>query len=150
MTEITFKRTGPENTDGGVPGELKIGDSAWPTIERGEGYSFARKGEFTLQMDVKNSNRRVECLRLNHPGIRAHLIHDAMNDDHHNLTGCMAPGITTSTEGICGSAEAMRQIFDALGGFTQGKEVKILIENNIVGDETGEQWIQRRLASGKY
>ena len=150
MVDIIFKRTGPENTRGGVPGELTIGKNVWPTIERGGGYTFARKGEYTLKMDMKATGRRVKCLRFDHDGIRTHLIHDALNDNHMNLAGCIAPGQKATEEGIEGSEKAMAEVFLSLGGFVQGATKTIMIENNISGNETGEQWKRRRKAEGKY
>jgi hypothetical protein len=150
MADITFKRTGPENSKGGVPGELTIGSKTWPTIERGGGYTFVRKGEYTLKMDIKATGRKVQCLRFDHDGIRTHLIHDALNDNHANLAGCIAPGQSKNDNCIKGSAEAMKEVLIALGGSVQGTAKTILVENNITGDETGEQWMRRRQAAKKY
>ena len=149
MADITFKRTGPEK-NGGVPGELTIGSKTWPTLERGGGYTFVRKGEYTLKMDMKATGRSVKCLRFDHDGIRTHLIHDALNDNHMTLAGCIAPGQSADDDGINGSAEAMKEVFLTLGGFVQDKNKSISVENNITGSETGLQWMQRRKAAGKY
>ena len=149
MADITFKRTGAEK-NGGVPGELTIGSKTWPTIERGGGYTLVRKGEYTLKMDMKATGRSVKCLRFDHDGIRTHLIHDALSDNHMNLAGCIAPGQSTDGDGIIGSAEAMKEVFLALGGFVQVKNKSISVENNITGSETGLQWMRRRKAAGKY
>ncbi len=149
MADITFKRTGSVNKNGGVPGLLTIGSTSWPTIERGVAYTFVRKGEYTLEMDVKHTGRAVNCLRFNHDGIRTHLIHDALGDDHHALSGCIAPGQSASDKGIAGSAEAMKEVFLALGGYKKGSTMTILVENNIVGDENSDQWMRRRVSEGK-
>jgi len=150
MSDITFKRTGTINENGSVAGELTIGEKTWPTIERGSKYTFVRKGDYTLKMDIKNTGRKVECLRFNHDGIKTHLIHDALNDRHTNLQGCIAPGLTSNEKGIVDSAKAMKEVLAALGGFTEGKTKTISVINNITGDETGEAWIRRRLAEKKY
>lgn len=149
MSDIVFKRTG--TYQGGAPaGELKIGDKSWPTIERGGGYTWVRAGTYTLEMDIKRTGRKVQCLRFDHDGIRTHLIHDALGDSHYNLQGCIAPGRTKTEDGIQDSAEAMKEVFLALGGFTQDALKTITVENNIAGDETGEQWMRRRQSEGKY
>ncbi|WP_046869497.1 DUF5675 family protein [Microvirga massiliensis] len=150
MVDIVFKRTGTVNANGSVPGELTIGTKVWPTIERGGGYTFVRMGEYTLKMDMKATGRKVQCLRFDHAGIRTHLIHDALNDSHTNLEGCIAPGLSSDADGIKQSAEAMKEVWLALGGFTQGTNKTIRVENNITGDETAEAWIRRRQAAGKY
>lgn len=150
MADIGFKRTGAVNGNGSIPGELTIGAKSWPTIERGASYTFVRQGEYTVKMDVKATGRKVNCLRFDHDGIRTHLIHDAQNDNHANLEGCIAPGLTSDTNGIKDSAKAMLEVFDALGGFVLGTKKTINIENNITGDETGEDWMKRRKDAGKY
>ena len=53
MADIIFKRIGTINRNGSVPGELRIGQLRWPTIERGGHYTFVRKGEYQLLMTHK-------------------------------------------------------------------------------------------------
>jgi hypothetical protein len=44
----------------------------------------------------------------------------------------------------------MIDIFAALGASSRGRGLTILVENNIRGDETKEEWIKRReAAAGK-
>jgi hypothetical protein len=59
-------------------------------------------------------------------------------------SGCIAPGITATSTGIVNSQLAMQQVFTALGGYVEGKFKTITVINNISGDETKEQWINRR------
>ena len=150
MADITFKRTGDATKEGPILGELTIGAKTWPTVERGSAYTFVRKGEYQLVMDVKNTGRKVKCLRFDHDGIRTHLIHDALNDRHTNLSGCIAPGLKDGAKGYKDSAKAMLEVWAALGGYKKGVTKTIKIENNIMGDETAEQWIRRRKTDGKY
>jgi hypothetical protein len=150
MVEIVFRRRSAVNANGSVPGTLTIGAKSWPTIERGGPYTFVRKGEYTVKMDIKNTGRRIRCLRFDHDGIRTHLIHDSLNDNHRNLLGCISPGKTASNTGVTDSEEAMREVFQALGGFEQSLTKTITVENNIRGDETGEAWMRRRREAGKY
>jgi hypothetical protein len=150
MSDITFKRTGTVNDNGSVMGELTVGEKTWPTVERGDGFTFVRMGQYNLKMDEKATGRRVPCLRFDHDGIRTHLIHDALNDNHKDLEGCIAPGLTKSDNGITGSPEAMNEVFVALKGFRQDAIVTITVDNNISGDETGDAWMRRRKAAGKY
>ncbi len=148
MSDISFKRTGASS--GAPRGELRIGAQSWPTIERGGGYTWVRQGTYNLKMDIKRTHRHVQCLRFDHDGVRTHLIHDALNDDHHTLEGCIAPGSKSTDAGISGSAQAMQSVFLALGGFVDGKVVTITVENNIEGSETGQEWLRRRKVEGKY
>ena len=146
--DIQFRRTGIVNANGPVPGELRIGTQKWPTMERGVDYTFVRKGVYTLLMCTKVSGRAVNCLCFSDsPAISKHLIHDAKNDDYQELTGCIAPGRGADRNGVHGSADAMIDIFAALGGFFMWKKVTILVENNIRGDETKDEWIRRREAA---
>lgn len=145
MAKITFKRLGTANKNGSIPGKLTIGAKSWPTIERSRTHTFVRKGEYEVLMCWKISGRRVKCLCFHEDrAISSHLIHDAKNDDHNQLSGCIAPGLSSSDTGIQDSAKAMGQVFDALGGFKLWKKVDIIVENNIKGSEKKEDWITRR------
>lgn len=145
MSDITFRRKGAANKNGSVPGELTIGGKTWPTIERGGGFTFVRKGTYKLLMCFKTRGRKVQCLCFSDdPSISSHLIHDALNDNHQYLEGCIAPGLTSDEKGIKKSAEAMQQVFVELGGFQEWTTKTITVENNMVGEETKEQWIKRR------
>lgn len=145
MADIVFKRTGKINVNGSIPGEMTIGKKTWPTIERGMNYTFVRKGEYELLMTEKLSGRKVKCLCFHEDrAISSHLIHDALNDNHHNLSGCIAPGLTSDGTGIKNSDAAMVQIWAALGGYKVYGKCTIKIENNIQGSETKERWIARR------
>ncbi len=142
--DIKFCRTGVVNANGSVAGELRIGALKWPTIERGMTYTFVRRGVYSLEMSIKIEGRHVKCLRFSEsPAISKHLIHDAEDDDFENLSGCIAPGRGADKWGIHGSADAMKDIFAALGGFFVGAKVTILVGNNITGDESKEDWIKR-------
>ena len=148
MVDIVFKRTGIVNPNGSVPGILTIGGKTWPTIERGGGHTFVRKGQYTLLMCEKQSGRKVPCLCFHESrAISTHLIHDAYKDDHRTLQGCIAPGITSDGAGIKESDKAMKEIFEALGGFKMWSTKTIDVLNNITGNETKEQWIKRREAA---
>jgi hypothetical protein len=147
MADITFRRTGKVNPNGSVPGELTIGEKTWPTIERGQSYTYVRMGEYSLVMCYKLSGRHVRCLCFNDSkAISSHLIHDALNDDHRQLEGCIAPGLTADENGIKSSADAMDEVFLALGGFKEWSTKTIDVQNNIIGSETKAQWIKRREA----
>ena len=145
-SDIQFRRTGVVNvSNGSVMGELRIGIQKWPTMERGKDYTFVRKGVYTLLMCTKVSGRAVNCLCFSDsPAISTHLIHDAMNDNSTGIEGCIAPGRGADRNGVHGSADAMIDIFAALGGFYMWKKVAIFVENNIKGDETKDEWIKRR------
>jgi hypothetical protein len=150
VTDIRFRRTGAVNPNGSVPGELTIGNRKWPTIERGVAFTFVRRGDYELLMTYKATGRRVRCLCFHeHPAVSSHLIHEALNDSHQWLAGCIAPGLTSDENGIKDSGKAMTQIFDALGGFVEGQKKTITVENNIRGSETKDAWIARRVRRGR-
>jgi hypothetical protein len=150
MADIAFKRTGKINSNGSVPGELTVGTRTWPTIERGATYTFVRKGEYELLMCYKVSGRHIPCLCFHESrAISTHLIHDALNDDHNELEGCIAPGTSADDKGINGSAKAMQEVFAALGGFAEWRKVTIDVQNNVAGLETKDEWIKRREAARK-
>ncbi len=147
-TDIVFKRTGKANPNGSIPGTLTIGTKSWPTIERGTGHTFVRKGKYELLMRTKTRGRPVKCLCFwEDSSISSHLIHDAQDDDHRQLEGCIAPGLSFDDKGIKDSKKAMDEIFRALGNYVLWGKKTITVENNIWGSETKEQWIKRR--SGK-
>lgn len=151
---FTFRRSETTNANGTVPGTLTLGNKSWPTIERGNRYTFVRKGTYRLAVDYKNTDRaggvKVKCLRFNHEGIRTHLVHDALNDNAFTLEGCIAPGMSSTDTGIKDSIKAMNEIWDELGGWEDGKACSIVVENNIVGDETAANWIARRKNAGYW
>jgi hypothetical protein len=96
-------------------------------------------------MCVKTRGRAVNCLCFHEsPAISTHLIHDANHDNHQTLEGCIAPGLRADEGGVHDSAAAMDEVWAALGGFVLWKTVTILVANNIVGNETKEEWIRRR------
>jgi hypothetical protein len=145
VSNITFRRTGVVNANGSVAGELTIGLKTWPTVERGVNYTWVRKGVYTLEMCIKTSGRAVKCLCFSESkAIWTHLIHDADDDNHATLEGCIAPGLSANENGIQRSADAMLEVWAALGGHEMWKRVTINVANNIFGNETKEEWIARR------
>jgi hypothetical protein len=148
---MTFERPGYNNADCSIPGELRVRGTAFPTIERGRGYTTVRRGLYSVEMSWKRSGRRIRCLRFTRQGIRALLIHAALNDDPLNLEGCIAPGmIPSESGGIEESDRAMEEIFGLLGGFHEGNEFIIWVRNNAPGIR-GEShaWIRRRIRRGR-
>lgn len=145
MADIIFRRTGKTNPNGSVPGVISAGGKSWPTIERGNLFTYVRKGSYTLLMCFKTRGRPVKCLCFSDDAaISTHLIHDALNDSHLHLEGCIAPGVSSNEFGISNSLQAMNELFSALGGFQEWCKKTITVENNIQGEETKEQWIKRR------
>jgi hypothetical protein len=157
MADIVFWRTGEVNPNGSVPGMLRIGEKIWPTIERGGEYTFVRKGTYEVLMCHKTRGRRVCCLCFHESrAISTHLIHDAQGDNHTNLQGCIAPGMSADVTGIKESAKAMKEVLDALGAFDARGQFKewerrtIDVLNNIgASPETKAEWIKRREAKAK-
>ena len=87
----------------------------------------------------------MKCLCFSESkAIWTHLIHDADDDNHATLEGCIAPGLSANENGIQRSADAMLEVWAALGGHEMWKRVTINVANNIFGNETKEEWIARR------
>jgi hypothetical protein len=147
---LIFRRAETANENGSVPGTLTVGDKDYPTIEAG-GVTSVRKGSYTLKMDIKNTHRRIQCLRFTDPGMRTLLIHDVWRDDPQYVQGCIAPGLRSDARGIHDSAKAMAEIIAALGGFQQDQPVPITIENNAPGVQGGkDEWLKFRVAHHKW
>lgn len=145
--KLIFRRTGFVNANGSIPGLLTIGDKTWPTIERGANYTYVRQGTYTkVLMCYKRKGRRVQCLSFaDSNAIATHLIHDAINDDHNELEGCIAPGLHAQSTGIRESAKAMAEVIQALGGFQEWKRFVVEVQNNIGhSTESKDAWIRRR------
>jgi hypothetical protein len=148
MADIVFRRTGIVTRGGAVMGELTIGTKTWPTVEK-SGCPWVRKGTYTLMRCTKVSGRAVPCLSFHDSkAINRILIHDANEDNHNDLAGCIAPGLTAHEKGIQGSDKAMEQILAELKVEMWGK-VTIEVENNLWGTETKEAWIKSREAAHK-
>lgn len=147
--QIIYRRVTGANKSLIAFGELTIGNKTWPTAENAR-YpdSWARKGKYMLKIDMKREKRQVNALRFWHKHISTILIHDAKNDNPHTLAGCIAPAQSRDGDTIEGSAAAMNDLWDALGGYSPGKFVPITIENNIWGSETARPWLRRRIALG--
>jgi hypothetical protein len=164
MADMVFWRTGVTCKEGAVAGVLQIGEKFWPTIERGDGYTYVRKGTYVVTVGHKNKVREaggqcimVRCLRFGEsPAIASHLIHDAYKDKHTALLGCIAPGLSADATGIHRSEEAMQQVLetlgviDATGCLKVGERRTIDVLNNVGGgDETKREWIDRRERDAK-
>lgn len=144
---LTLRRTGVVNANKTVMGELTIGDKTWPTMEKGKTYTHPRKGDYNIEMCMKIENPR-KAIRFSDPGVRALMIHDYRGD----VAGCVAPGLEATSEGVSGSWDAMLEIFDKLGGWVDGGELTLRVENNMSdGDqEVARDFIARRKKAGKW
>lgn len=147
--QIVYRRTDGANKELIAFGELTIGNKTWPTAENAR-YpdSWPRKGKYILKIDKKNEGRQVNALRFWHDYISRVLIHDAKNDKPSTLSGCIAPAQSRNGDTITGSAAAMEEVWQALGGYAPGKYIPITIENNIWGAETARPWQKRRIGLG--
>ena len=52
----------------------------------------------------------------------------------YQLEGCQAQGLTAYSRGVRHSAKAMRRMFDALGGFEEGRDVIVQIATQVAED----------------
>jgi len=133
---LTLQRLGPD-LKGEEKGYLKVmwtGD-LFSTRENDANlkYSSLRVGTYKMKHSWKRTGRKIKCLRPVEDNISNVLIHDAANDDPNNLSGCIAPGIIGGEADWQNSAAAMEQLWVALGGFEEGKEVILVVLNNATG-----------------
>ena len=133
---LTLMRVGPD-ANGEECGYLKVmwtGD-VFSTRENDANLRFSslRVGTYKMKHDWKREGRRVKCLRPVDSAIQKVLIHDADNDDPNRLSGCIAPGLLGGEANWQNSAEAMEQLWKALGEFKEGNEVYLLVLTNATG-----------------
>lgn len=122
-------------------GILQAGALQFFTIER-IGVVSLRKGIYECVMEQQlnpdgSGKRKVFRPRAEGPlghnlksstgGPAAILIHSA--NTPHQLTGCIAPGRKKVPDGVDESVPALKAIFEACGGFVDGKVVRLIVRN---------------------
>jgi hypothetical protein len=122
-------------------GILQAGKLSFYTIER-IGTVSLHRGTYQCVMEQETNpdgspRRRVFRPRAEGPyghhlksstgGPAAILIHSA--NTPHQLTGCIAPGQKKIPEGVDESLPALKAIFEACGGFIDGKVVWLVVRN---------------------
>ncbi|MGZ4963959.1 MAG: DUF5675 family protein [Limisphaerales bacterium] len=122
-------------------GILQAGKLSFYTIER-IGTVSLHRGTYQCVMEQETNKdgsprRRVFRPRAEGPyghhlksssgGPAAILIHSA--NTPHQLTGCIAPGLKKIPEGVDDSLPALKAIFEACGGFVDGKVVWLVVRN---------------------
>ncbi|MEZ5427069.1 MAG: hypothetical protein R2747_12440 [Pyrinomonadaceae bacterium] len=111
------------------------------TMERGVRYVNLKIGTYEMKHSIKNTHRRVKCLRPTDRRLSTILIHDALNDDPRNITGCIAPFPFGGESCGQSSAEAMELLWTMLGGWHEGKKVTLKVLTNVPGEtRTKETW----------
>jgi len=145
---IVLERERKAYADGSIPGTLHVGTKKFPTIERGGGYVNLKIGDYEMEHSVKNTGRKVKCLRPVEAEVQTILIHDAKGDNSNNLAGCISPGLVKKPSpgmGIKHAALAMQEIWKLLGGWKRGKRVTLHVASNVPGDRrTKETWGRTR------
>lgn len=133
MPVLTLQRVGPD-PNGEECGYLKVmfTGEVFSTRENNDtlGYSSLRIGIYVMEHSKKRTGRPVKCLRPVESAIQRILIHDAYDDDPDTLEGCIAPGIIGGEADWTNSALAMDKLFEAIGGFEEGKQVRLVVLNN--------------------
>lgn len=147
MTTMTLTRTNEQVSSTGKNGQvalgrrgtLEIAGLSFYTIERTGGYVTLPAGEFecVMEQQPKHNNRRVFRVKVdgehghhvknNRGEFAAILIHAA--NYPHQIVGCVAPGRTKILHGVGDSGNAMKDIFQACGGFGPGKKVTLVVKN---------------------
>ncbi|MEO0822645.1 MAG: hypothetical protein AAF074_19730 [Pseudomonadota bacterium] len=152
---------GDKNTKGAgvVVGDLIVGTLVIPCMER-TGTPWLRKGSYTMERSVKNTGRKVACLRPIVCAYSTLLIHDAKSDNPWNLSGCIAPGTGRQRPDMARvwhSKDGMEKLLKALGNPAVGERFELLVENNPphlpdYAEQTAEEQYPSRLeqANRKY
>lgn len=112
----------------GKRGTLVVGASTFYTIERGDRHKYLRPGPYECEMGYWTSSRgtKSEAIRVLGSYSQGRIyIHPA--NWPHQLEGCIAPGTSMLKDGVGNSQSAMAQIFRALGGFTEGQQLKLQV-----------------------
>jgi hypothetical protein len=161
MSEIylTLLRIGPD-LKGEEQGILKVMDGNFMTAvfatrenDATLQYSSLRMGVYEMKhskkthdLDGKPSTEVINCLRPTDPRIGKILIHRAKNNNPNTLVGCIAPGTWGTLYDFTDSEKAMEELFQALGGYEEGKLVNLHVLSNAtgVGLGTKETWRRTR------
>lgn len=128
---LTLNRVGMDATTGYEKGYLTVDGMTFSTRERGHEYVSLMVGTYRMKHSIKGKGRRVKCLRPVEWQIGSILIHDAYNDKPGTLEGCIAPGFMGGEADWSNSAFAMDRLWDLLGGWQEGKEVDLVVLNNV-------------------
>ncbi|MEO0822646.1 MAG: hypothetical protein AAF074_19735 [Pseudomonadota bacterium] len=138
MADIILRRRWVHQADknsgwaGIVVGDLIVGALVIPCMER-VGTPWLRKGSYIVERDVKNTKRKIPCLRPIVCAYTTLLIHDALNDNPWKLTGCIAPGMgrrRPDMARVWESKQGMDKLLEALGNPEIGARFELLVENN--------------------
>jgi hypothetical protein len=153
-TYLTLLRLGIDG-DGNEKGLLKVFTdnfmaAFFSTIENKNNlrYSSLRVGPYEMKHDMLTHSLKGKllptpkrCLRPTEERIKHVLIHPA--NDATDLQGCIAPGLFKNFWTFEGSTEAMALLFEALGGYAQGRLITLKVLSNATGvgpEETKETW----------
>jgi hypothetical protein len=139
MVNLFLYRTGPDEKKH-EKGYLEIPTlgKTFTTRERGDGYVSLRIGQYKMKHSTKIKGRQVKCLRPVEDSITTMLIHDADKDNPATLEGCIAPGKVGGEANWTDSAGAMEELWSALGGWEEGKEVILNVMTNVSYRPEGE------------
>ncbi len=125
-TYITNNGNGHTTEVHGYRGILKIDDKEYDTIERANGFKHLHPGTYTLTMHPKiGSDKHALRVEGSYSNGRMY-IHSANCPSQ--LTGCIAPGKKTEY-GVTKSQDTIEEIINKLGGWSEGKEVTLIVEN---------------------
>lgn len=134
MVSIVYTRSSDSVSDGtanGRRGNIKIGGKSWHTIERLDGYKWVRPGTYEAEFGywTSSSGKKSKAIRI--LGVYNNRIYFHPANKPSELKGCIAPGLSKIASGVGSSRNALRAIFDELGGFAAGKKLHLKIEGNI-------------------
>ena len=112
----------------GGRGVLVVGDRAFYTLERLDGYKWLRPDVYSAEMGwwTSRSGHRARAIRILGAYSRGRIYLHPANRPRH-LQGCIAVGMTQRSDGVGPSRTAFREIWEALGGFRAGAVVWVSV-----------------------
>lgn len=124
-----------------TPRSLSAGVAYFLTRERGHGYVSLRTGTYTMEHSTMTRFPDVKCLRpvgIADPKRAACLIHPITRhvlpprvDNPDVLEGCIAPYLVGLPEVAGSSDQAMEMIWKLVGGWKEGKQLKLVVLNEV-------------------
>lgn len=127
----------------GLRSFVTVGGFSCHAIERGDGFVRLPNGLYLARMATWTSRRSGSTARsivfagcLDGPMLTAKQQQELEEEDIHmhpanwpwQLEGCVAPGISTSRNGVVRSGEALGLIFNMLGGYENGRTLEVRIK----------------------
>ena len=132
MADLFLSRDTATVKDGnganGRLGFLQVGQLRLHTVERMDGYKWLRPGEYECEFRYWTPRKggKKEAIRVLGSYSKGRIyIHPSNYPSQ--LAGCIAPGVGRNKAGVSDSRTAIKLLFEALGGFSKGRKLSLLV-----------------------